>query len=489
MQKITLNILIILQILAVSSMAQVIPLKTIPVASGDQFRVTPSENLAMGNIGIALNDIYADPFINPAKGIRIDGVNLFSAPTFYNISNENGSARTLPFGVLVQTENWYGGFSFSIQQLQGRERFNFWPSVDFTTDLFFMPEPLSLNEQNNSNLYISGLLGTEISDNISLGASIFWAELEAVEGVDLLYPRSFSIEQSGNIADIRLGLLGKSSNQRYYEFLLLHSRYDMTHDVNYGFLFNELGRITGDNIEQNLDRTNTWGAHFGYVQPLNANDWQIGGILTVNRKDHPKIPNYDLVNIPRDPGNSWAFATGVGIARQTGTSTFGADLIFEPIWSHTWAEAAEPVQTVSGDIIPAGGRTIENDFQFRNWLFKMGIGHQAGVFGFQLGLQLRWIRYWLDQTNIVEGFDRSQRESWAEWTPGIGFNLNFPDFNIRYTGRFTTGTGQPGVAFPAFAADAALANSDIIAAPGGPLTLQEALVFTHQFTLSVPLRK
>ncbi len=471
--KLSYTILFLVSFYSFFSYAQLIPLKTIPVASGDQFRVIPSQNLSMGNISIALNDADADPFVNPAKGIRIDGVNLFSAPTFYNISNENGSARTLPFGSLVRAKNWYGGFSLSVQQLKGRETFNIWPFVDFTNDLFFMPEP-TLKDQNKSNLYVSGLLGTEISPNLSLGASIFWAELEAVEGVDLLYPRSNSIEQFGNVADLRVGLLGKLSNQRFYEILLLHNRYDITHDVNYGFIFNEFGRIVADNIETNLDRTNTWGAHFGYVQPLNANNWQIGGILTANRKDHPKIPNYELVNIPRDPGNSWAFAAGIGIAHQSSESTFGADLIFEPIWSHTWAEAAEPVLTAGGTIIPTGGRTIENDFQFGNWLFKMGIGHQEAVFGFQLGLQLRWIRYWLDQTNIVEVFERSQKESWAEWTPSFGLNFNFPDFHIRYTGRFTTGTGQPGVAWAIFAEDAALANSDIIATPGGSLTLQEA---------------
>ncbi len=476
------------------TLAQLVPLKTIPVASGDQFMVFPSQNLGMGNPSIALDDPYADPFINPAKGIRLNEFTVFSAPTFYNITDENGSARTLPFGVLVNTGDWFGGFTFSAQELEGRQTSRFIPFARVDGALDFIPsfQP-PLEDKAKSNLYMSGLLGTEVSPNLSFATSIFFADLNAVEGVDLLYPRSNSIEQFGTVFDFRAGFLGKIDNRRFYEILLLHNRFNMTHNVNYGLIFEDFptGGEFVEQIEKNLDRTNTWGAHFGYVQPLGHNDWKIGGILTVNRKDHPKIPNFELVNIPRDPGNSWAFATGVGIAMNDGPATFAADLIFEPIWSHTWAEAAEPVQTFSGQTIPAGGRTIENDFQFRNWLLKMGIGHQAEVFGFQLGMQMRLIRYQLEQDNLVEGFQRFQKESWTEWTPSIGFNMNFPEFHIRYTGRFTTGTGQPGIISGIFAEDAALAapGNDIIAAPGGSLTVQETLVFSHQFTLSIPIRR
>ena len=34
--------------------------------------------------------------------------------------------------------------------------------------------------------------------------------------------------------------------------------------------------------------------------------------------DHPKIPNYEIMNIPRDPGTSWSYNLGVGIARDDG---------------------------------------------------------------------------------------------------------------------------------------------------------------------------
>ena len=51
--------------------AQVIPIKTVPLAAGDQFRIFPSQNLGMGRVSIAVDDPLLDPFVNPAKGSRL----------------------------------------------------------------------------------------------------------------------------------------------------------------------------------------------------------------------------------------------------------------------------------------------------------------------------------------------------------------------------------------------------------------------------------
>ncbi|MCB0299729.1 MAG: hypothetical protein KDE52_06720, partial [Calditrichaeota bacterium] len=74
--------------------AQFIGLKTVPVATGDQGLVSPTKNLGIGGVAIALDDPYSDPFVNPAKGVQIQKIQLFSSPTYYNISDENGSALT-----------------------------------------------------------------------------------------------------------------------------------------------------------------------------------------------------------------------------------------------------------------------------------------------------------------------------------------------------------------------------------------------------------
>ena len=64
--------------------AQLISLKTVPLAAGDQFLIFPSDNLAMGGVSIALDDRALDPFGNPAMGSRIEESHVFSSPTFWH---------------------------------------------------------------------------------------------------------------------------------------------------------------------------------------------------------------------------------------------------------------------------------------------------------------------------------------------------------------------------------------------------------------------
>ena len=52
--------------------SQLISLKTVPVATGDQFLTLPSDKLGMGGVAIALDDAWLDPFVNPAKGSLIE---------------------------------------------------------------------------------------------------------------------------------------------------------------------------------------------------------------------------------------------------------------------------------------------------------------------------------------------------------------------------------------------------------------------------------
>ena len=49
------------------TIAQLISVKSVPVAEGDQFTIFPSLNISMGGVSIALDDPLLDPFLNPAK--------------------------------------------------------------------------------------------------------------------------------------------------------------------------------------------------------------------------------------------------------------------------------------------------------------------------------------------------------------------------------------------------------------------------------------
>lgn len=478
--------------------AQLISIRTVPVSQAHQFAIFPSRTVGMAGVSIAVQDSLLDPFTNPAAGARLGGTRFFGSPNTYSVTSNAGGGRTLPLGALTRIDSWYGGVWLALQEVDLSPR----------PDLSFVPCPVCLSsgielgpaDRSKGNTYAFAMLGRSLTDGLSLAGSVLWSSLNAIDGVDLLYAGSSRIDQNGHALDVRLGLLKEWAGDRSLEALVLHNRFGTTHDVMYldSFwdpdteLFSQRPRL-----EQNLDRTRTWGLHLAYEQPLSADGWHAGALLTMNRMDHPKIPNYEIMNIPRDPGNSSAFNVGLGIARTGPGSTFGVDLVYEPIWSHTWADSEVPIETQLGRIIEPGGMTIENRFRFSNAFMRMGFGQElaldgpASAAGLQLGLAVRGIHYWLDQHDHVQVSDRKHEERWVEWTPTWGLSLRFPELEVRYNGSVTNGTGRPGVAPPAgwgFVANDAALGSNILAAPSGPLTLDEVRVTTHQISISVPLR-
>src|SRR5947199_1609153 len=99
-------------------LAQLISIKTVPIAQGDQFEIYPSHNLAMGGVSIAVPDTLLDPFRNPAKGARLAAApRFFGSPTFYGVSSGAGGGRTLPLAAVTQAGSWYGGLSLALQEV------------------------------------------------------------------------------------------------------------------------------------------------------------------------------------------------------------------------------------------------------------------------------------------------------------------------------------------------------------------------------------
>jgi hypothetical protein len=347
-----------------------------------------------------------------------------------------------------------------------------------------------LSEASATNLYVNGTIGTELGQSgFSVGAGVSWAGLDALDGVEHLYALSNGIEQSGHEADYRAGLFWDWRGQ-HFEAVLVHNRFNMKHKVSYIDWFwdqDSQRTIVTERVETNRDRTRTSGLQLGYSGPITESGWRVGGTWTVNRKTHPKIPNYEIMNIPRDPGITWAYDFGVGIAKSSGPATFGIDLVVQPIWSETWAEAATDTTNVNNEVIRKGERTIENNFFFTNVNMRLGIGYELDSASFQAGVAVRSYNYTLDQRDHVLDKRRDQEESWMEWSPSVGAKAKFSEFEIGYAGRMTTGSGRPGTQWSGAKAEQA-ASADFIVAPSGPLTLQDALVITHQITVSVPIR-
>ncbi len=485
--------------LPIAATAQVIPIKTVPVASGDQFLLFPSRHLAMGSVGLALADTLGDPFGNPATGGRLGESLFFGSPTFYSISQSNGSARTLPLGALFTSGPWFGGGSLALQEVEGAQRNQIWRWIapGPTWDWSGPPPWESLSERSARNLYAFGLLGRRFAERgLSVAVSGFWGDLRGVDGVDLLYALSQEIRQSGHLSDLRLGVLKEWEGGRSLELVLLRERLRMRHDVTYlDLVWRPLPPDTTiptpqwqRREEKNLDHTDTWGAHLAYRRPLQAPGWTVGWSATANRKDHPKIPNYEIQNIPRDPGETWAFSFGGGVALVDGPLAFGADIFLEPIWSETWADAAKDTTAANGTVIPAGAKTVENDFRFLNALIRTGASYQYRWATLMLGVQIRSVAYELEQLDHIAVSTREQDEGWMEWSPSLGVSLELGRATLHYTGRLTTGTGRPGTQWTPGRAEAFDLASDFLVAPQGPLTLQEARVTTHQLAVVIPIR-
>jgi len=484
--------------------AQVITIKTLPLAQGDQFGFFPSANDAMGGVSIAVRDSLLDPFVNPAKGARIRALQFFGSPTFYRISRNAGGGQTLPVGGLATHGNLFGGALVAVQSLdpsRSDPQTFAPPGIDFIVAPQVGAFPVPQQTRSKTNRYAFATLGRRVANGFSIAGSVMYADLHRLEGVDQLYAGSQSIAQRGGDLDARLGVLRDWESGASVEAMLVHDRVAMTHDVTFAETFydpNLRTMASRPRPERNLDRTNTWGLHLAWQRPVGDSGWRIGAFATTNLMSHPKLPNYQIVDVvrpvPWDPGHSAAYNVGFGIAQHRGPSTFALDVIYEPILSHTWGEAPAAIETLAGLVIPAGAKTTESHFTFSNAIARVGFAQDLLIDGVESPLHLQGgvsahaIRYWLRQDDHVQVTSRRQDEHWVEWAPTWGASMRVAGVDLRYVGRVVHGTGRPGiandqVAVPIFDSSA----PSILATPTGPLTLTPVSVTTHQLSVSVPL--
>lgn len=472
---------------SVPAAAQNIILKTVPVPTGEQFLLFPSHTLGMGSTTIAVDDPLARPFANPA--VRPPGEErgrVFATPTFYGEANGWVGGRTLPIAALVRGDRFHGGFALAVQQLQDRRRWGWgwgWPA----------PPSGSLIAGDPTNTYLFGTVGARLTDGVSAGVSVFHGGLDAVDGVNMLYGRARLIEQVGTLTEVRLGAVADLGAGRALEGTITNTRLDMSHDVHY------VDWIWEDQMwpepptmiewqELNEDHTITWGTRIRYTQPLDGAS-RLGLILAGSTKAHPKIPNYNIVDIPRDPGNSAVFNIGAGLSRAEAGSTMSMEVVFEPGRSHTWAFADTATTLPSGAVLEPGDRTVDNQFRFMNWNVGLGFDREAGRFGYQLGLRVRQISYTLDQDHFLAEVRRETRENWMEWTPSWGARAAFGGMALRYDGRFTARGWPDGPFFGWWGGDVvamADAGVDFVVGPTGEVNIPSYRVTTHRLTLSVP---
>ncbi len=443
----------------------VIP-RTVPVLQQEQFAIIPSVRAPMGGVSIAFDDSLADPFINPALASMVKHNMVFGAPFNHNVTFGHGGGRTLPLGGMTSNGDWATAFVFAVQDLDHQANSN----------------KLNMGWYNR---YGQVSVARRLPDDLSVGASVYVARLNAMDGFDLLYDGSDAITQVGTLTDFRLGAT-KHWGDRRLDLLLLNSNTDITHSVQYDYSTYLPGGQGGEavrEIDQNFDRTHIWGAHARFVQPLD-DGWRFGWTATANHLSHPKIPDYDIrtVSFVRwDPGATNAFNFGLGIGRTTDRSSYGLDFIQEPMTSRTWGEDA------------TGAHTVDNDFKFANTRLRLGYSRDAyltpsgsAALGVQFGLDVYHVSYHIDQADHVSGISRSSDENWQEVTPTFGMHLRVKGATVQYNYRLTC-TGDCNPLGMGDKVDVAAPSVGFIAAPTTRVNVNGGTSRFHQLTVTLPL--
>jgi hypothetical protein len=483
--------------------AQLIAVKTAPIADGGQFAFLPSSNSGMGGLSIALADSSLDPFVNPAKGARLSGTRVFGTPTFFNVSRKSGGGFTLPLGTSVSTGAWFGQLAVAMQELDRvGNNDQVFPALALSSrvDGIATVDDGRLSRQNR---YLHAMLGRRLADRTSVAASVSWWALNAIDGVELYYRGSQRVRQHGETIDLRLGVLKELGRGQSLEAIAIHNRLGMNQDVAFTDLFwdpTQRQMVSVPRVEPNADRKDTWGLHLAYMRPLADSSWRMGVILTGNRIRQPRAPDYDLPEVPADAGRAQAYNIGGGISRSTGPWTMGLDAIYEPIWSQTWVRAATPTETRQGVMLDAGTNTLENRFRFANGIARAGFAATLPLskdqsVTFETGGQLRAIRYHVNQWDAIQESRSASTQNWNEWTRSWGMSVRFASAELHYRGRLTTGAGRPG--FDDTSGGGVIIDDRAAPVPGSGfsssipqfgLTFGNVRSTTHQIAISVPIR-
>jgi hypothetical protein len=476
--------------------AQVIAVKTRPMAVGDQFTFFPAPNAGLGGSGIALADREYDSFVNPAKGSRLPHSFAFSAPTFFSVSRTSGGGSTFPIGVLARSGSVFGGLGLAIQSINRANDDG--PQFNFP-----IPAETSTGESNPShtNRYAYVMAGKRFDGTgVSFGASATWSGLSAVDGVDQMYIDSRGVDQSGSTSDLRLGVMKEWQGGQSLDALVVHSRFDLSHDVSFSNLFwDPLRReiIDRPTLAAASERTRTWGAQLQYERPLADTTWRVGARIVANRIRHPGIPDYEISRIPGDEGRSNAFNVGVGVSRSIGRTRFAVDAVYEPIVSRTWGYSDSAI-VANGATMAAGSRVVDSRFRFHNNLIRAGVSHalrhRPGDLGVRMfaGVEARGIKYRLNRDDHVTGARNAIERAWNEWSGTWGASFVFPVVEVQFRSRLASGVRRPDMVAPADIPIAIFASSSSDVLPFRPVstvTMRDVRVATHQITLSLPMQR
>ena len=453
--------------------AQGIQVKTVPLLAADQFSFFPSWRDDMGGAALALRDPAGDLWENPARFMAVKSFFL-TAPRlnhwsyaqesiwhyrheepFTTNSETRSSSRlfTLPVVLVYRQGDSYGGGLLGYQSVaaSGSDRENF-SAANY---------PLAVTAGH----YFSRL-------RTAVGLSGHYAHLQGTDGLYLLYPNASRLSQRGRLWQLRLGLAGDRPTGDQWGALAGW----------YGYRLRQSARGV-----ENMDENEGWFAQADYRKRLSpALDAAVS--LLWDQKYHPKIPDYPIAGIPRDPGRTRGINIGAGLKWAEGGTIAAVDLIYEPIDVKTWADAAADFTTWDGRLFRKGAVTMRNDYQFHNLILRSGLQiSPLPWLDLRSGLQIRFYSYDYYQNDFINRFERRgkpQRE-WTEVDATGGATVTLERIAISYSLRLQTGTGLLERQWLWFwdRMEDFSAGADFIVPPTVTLNVTPVTYYTHRVTL------
>ncbi len=439
----------------------------------------------MGELLVAVDDPLRDPFLNPAiKGDR--RLRLSVTPTIYGDKRETVQGRTLPFSAVITGTDWFGTLAFALQELE-----------DNPKEVFSLPSELKGAVEGGEprrNTFAVGSIGRRLGPRASLGLKLAYGELELLDGERRLYPSALALSQAGEIRAVTLGAAYAPKEDHFLRATLTNSLVEMEHEgTGWRRRASDIPGIPGPaELWSWTDgsRSEVWEGRVHYTLTIPRERLRLTAMASLQRRDQSRIPGYDLVHIPFDPGSTTLGEVGLGwdavgplfrLAIEVGVSPGSAETRI----------LADSTLSSNGTTLQRGDPAFSHDFRFTNWWATAGVDVPLGPGGFQLGLGALGHRFRLEQRDHLRGEDHEYKISWTEWVPSLGVRVVMRGvemgYALRLINRGTAPCDPHSYRSLCRTMPVPYHFTGLRVAPTLPEDLPDFSLTTHQLTVSVPL--
>jgi hypothetical protein len=464
---------------------QTVPAKTVASPRGQQFFFLPTSRVGMGELLVAADDPLRDPFLNPA--IKGDWPLRFSlTPTIYRDKRKTVQGRTFPFAALIAGNIWFGTFAFALQELEEAPK-----------EIFSLPSELNGvvdAEEPSRNTYLLGSIGRRIGSKVSFGLKLAYGELELLDGERRLHPSALALSQAGETRTVTLGTTYTPKPDHSFRATLSNSLVEMEHEwTGWRRRASEIPGIPGPaELWSWTDgsRFEAWEGRVHYTLSIPRERLRLTAMASLRKRDQSRVPGYDLVHIPFDPGSTTIGEFGLAwdavgplfrLAIEAGVSPGSAETTI----------LADSAQSLNGTTLQPGDPAFGHDFRFNNWWATAGVDVPIRSGGFQLGLGARGHRFRLDQRDHLRGEDHEYKISWTEWMPSLGVRAVIwgveMGYAVRLINRGTAPCDPHSYRSRCRPWPVPYHFTGLRVAPTLPEDLPDFSFTTHQLTVSVPL--